>query len=306
MKLLAKWAGYIALGAVAYIMFMYWTFPYDQLKNRLESGIEQALGADYDVTIGSMSPSFVTGAVLKDVKINLRSGAELKLVLQADKARVRVGLFSLLLGNPSVSFSLLMKKSTIDGSISKRDNGFVATVELDPLLFSSVDWFSSKLGLKLDGKMKGQIAVNLGSDASRGSDGSIDIKFQNGELAAGTKISLGAAGSMELTNPIRFAQDSDSKLDVKWGKGLVQLNEWKWSGGDLQVNLKGQIFTGNTMSNYRLNVNGSVTLSPQFEKDFPIVALIAKQKQADGSYAIAVTGNMDHPAIKIGDFPLPL
>lgn len=306
MKRLAQWAGYIGLGVAAFIMFLYWTFPFDQLKGRVEGAIEGALGANYDVRITQISPSFITGVVMKNVVLSVHSGGQAQSILEVDKMRMRVGLFSLIFGNPEASFSLQFKKSTIDGTISKKDNNIRMTADLDPIILSNVPWFVNVLGLKLDGKMSGTISMTLSTDGKTPSEGAVALDFRGGALQAGSKIPLGQAGSMDITGPITFAQGEDSKLVMKWSKGMVDLSQWKWADGDIQLDLKGQAFTGMAAANTRLNINGTITLSPQFEKDFPIIALISKQKQADGSYTIAVTGNLSHPAVKVGEFTLPL
>lgn len=305
MKRLAQWAGYIGLGLIAYVMFLYWTFPFDQLKGRLEGAIEKSLGADYDVRIAHISPSFITGVVMKGVSLSVRSGSATQTIMDVDKARLRVGLFSLIFGNPEASFSLQFKKSSIDGTVGKRDNAIRVSAELDPLLMGNVPWFATVLGLQLDGKISGSLSMTMFTDGNKPSEGSVELNFQGGELKAGSKIPLGQAGSMDVTNPITFAVGKDSQLVMKWSKGMLDLTQWKWLEGDIQLDLKGQAFTGASAASTRLNVNGTITLSPQFEKDFPIIAMISKQKQADGSYAIAITGNISHPAIKVGDFTLP-
>lgn len=306
MKRLAQWAGYIGLGLIAYAMFLYWTFPFDQLKGRLEGAIEKSLGADYDVRITHIAPSFITGVVMKGVSVSVRNGGASNTIVDIDKARLRVGLFSLIFGNPEAGFSLQFKKSTIDGTVGRRDNAIHIRADLDPLLMPNVPWFATVLGLQLDGKISGTLSMTMFTDGNKPSEGSVNLSFQGGELKAGSRIPLGQAGSMDVTNPVTFAVGRDSKLVMKWSKGMVDLAQWKWEEGDLQLDLKGQAFTGASAANTRLNVNGTITLSPQFEKDFPIITMISKQKQADGSYAVSVTGNLNHPAIKVGDFTLPL
>lgn len=306
MKRLAQWAGYIVLGFIAYVMFMYWTFPFDQLKGRLEGAIEKSLGSDYNVRIAHISPSFITGVVMKGVSVTVRSGGATQSIMDVDKAKLRVGLFSLILGNPEASFSLQFKKSSIDGTVGKRDNMIRIEADLDPLLMPSVPWFANVLGVQLEGKISGMLSMTMSVDGSKPSEGSVDLKFLGGELKAGSKIPLGQAGSMDVTNPITFAVGKESKLEMKWSKGMMDLTQWKWVEGDIQLDIKGQAFTGISAANTRLNVNGTITLSPQFEKDFPIITMIAKQKQADGSYEVSITGNLNHPSIKVGDFTLPL
>ncbi|PIR20020.1 MAG: type II secretion system protein GspN [Deltaproteobacteria bacterium CG11_big_fil_rev_8_21_14_0_20_47_16] len=306
MKRFAQWAGYIVFGVLAFLFFLYWTFPFDQVKGRLEGGLESALGSDYGVRIDSISSSFITGVALKGVTISTRTKGELIPIMVVNKARLRVGLFSVIFGNPSVSFSLDFKKSSIDGTVVKRDNKLSINASLEPMLLQSVPWFSDVLGLNLDGKITGVISMTMALDGKTPSEGAAKLAFLAGELKAGSKIPLGQFGSMDVATPVKFAQNKDSKLVMDWSKGMVNLKEFIWSEGDLQIDLKGQFFTGANLASTRLNINGTIKLSPEFEKEFPIVAMISKQKQADGSYPIALTGNLTHAGIKIGEFTLPL
>jgi len=306
MKRLAQWAGYIAFFFAAFLFFLYWTFPFDQIKGRIENGLESALGSNYSVRINSIASSFITGVSLKGITIVTRGNGDTTPVLNVDKAKVRVGLFSVIFGNPSISFSMDFKKSTIEGTIVKRDNQMLIDASLDPVLLQNVPWFSAVLGLQLNGKIVGTMTMKVPLDGKTPSEGAIKLAFSGGELAAGSKIPLGQFGTMDISTPLRFAQGKDSKLDIKWSKGMADLSDFTWSEGDLQIHLKGQVFTGANVAAARLNVNGTIKLSPEFEKEFPIVAMISKQKQPDGSYPITLTGNLNRPGIKIGEFTLPL
>lgn len=304
-KTIVKWAGYIVLGLIAYVMFLYWTFPFDQLKGRLEGAIEKSLGPDYDVRIANIAPSFVTGVVMKGVSLSVRSGSTTQTLLDVDKAKLRVGLFSLIFGNPEATFSLRFKKSTIEGSLAKDDNIIRISAELDPLLISNVPWFANVSGLQLDCKIAGTLTMAMPTDGNKPSEGSVNLSFQGGELKAGSKISLGEMGAKDIVVPMKFAESKDSKWTMKWSKGVVDLSQFKWSGGDFQLELGGQIFSGVALASTRLNIKGNMILSPEFEKEFgDFVSVILKLKQADGSYPMSVSGNLSAPDVSVAETPV--
>lgn len=302
---IVQWAGYIALGLIAYVMFLYWTFPFDQLKGRLEGAIEKSLGPDYDVRIASIAPNFVTGVVMKGVSLSVRSGSTTQPILDVDKAKLRVGLFSIIFGNPEASFSLQFKKSTIDGTVQKRDNVIQFKADLDPLLMSNVPWLADLSGVKLDCKVTGTLTVAVPADGNKPSEGSVTFSFQGGELKTGSKIPLGDMGAKDVIVPMKFALNKDSKWTMKWSKGTVDVSQFKWSGGDFQLDLNGQIFSGASLANTRLNIKGSMMFSPEFEKEFSdFVSVIRPLKQTDGSYPMNISGNLNAPNVNIADTPV--
>ena len=59
---------YPIIFAVSLLLFSVVLFPFDSLKNRVATEIEGAMGGGYQVTIGKLSPSLPSGAVLKSVE----------------------------------------------------------------------------------------------------------------------------------------------------------------------------------------------------------------------------------------------
>jgi len=125
MPKIVKYIGYFFLFIFLFFFFLYWTFPYHILKDRLISATQQQLGGDYDIKIDDFSPSFFTGAVLKDVKIIKHENNVTSNVLEATKVKIRTTISSLLFGNTNVRFTIKNEKGSASGNFKGNEDGFL-------------------------------------------------------------------------------------------------------------------------------------------------------------------------------------
>lgn len=304
MPKLFKYIGYFVLFVFSYFIFLYWTFPYGILKERLVGAVEQQLGGDYDVRIGELSPSFFTGVVLKQVKVLKHEGSEVKTVWEAQKVKVRASLFSLIFGKTSVTFSVKTRSSSVSGSFKATEDGFNFTSDLSNFDLGDLGMFSGGGGTKLSSAIDGSIKLNINKRQVIQSSGSADFSLDDIRSSAGElKLSEG----MDLTLPeLAFSKGSGSTLKFDISKGAVHIKELKLADGDLKLDVSGDIFMSSTFKNYRMNLKGLFSVTPKLEQAVPFLFMVEKQKQADGTYPLTITGRIGQPSIKIGDFTLPL
>ena len=118
------------------------------------------------------------------------------------------------------------------------------------------------------------------------------------------RYNIGGAGIPLPETAITKGRDSRLKLTID--KGAVNVDEFRLAGGDLGLDLKGKVFLSTVLSNYRLNLTGSFAISDKLGQAIPFLFMAEKQKQADGSYPLTITGRLSEPAIKVGTFTLPL
>jgi type II secretion system protein N len=131
--LYALW-GFFALFLCAYL-----TFPTEKMSEVIQSQLEAGLGYEYEINIGDVSLSGLSGVVLEDVHLRpitmLSSNDEeesennqiprIALPTQIERLRIKAGLFSLLSGTVNLRFEILLAGGQIDGSFtsSPEDNG---------------------------------------------------------------------------------------------------------------------------------------------------------------------------------------
>src|SRR5687768_5598274 len=70
--------GYILYGLVAFIVFVYVMFPYEQLRQRL---IERVSQGHVELNIASLSPTFFPGLAMRHIQVAIRqSNASLEVL----------------------------------------------------------------------------------------------------------------------------------------------------------------------------------------------------------------------------------
>ena len=286
----------------AFIFFLYWTFPYDVLKDRLITSAETQLGSEYDVMVGSFSPSFFTGAVLKQVKIVKRDGENVSTVWEAQKVKVRASIASILFGKTNVSFSFKNQKSSASGSLKYTDDGFVLDADFSNLNLGDFGFLSPSGTSKLISSIDGDVKLNINSKQLVQSTGVAnlsldDMHFSDGELKLGEGI--------DFTVP-ELAFSKGGKISLELSKGAIKVKEFKTGDADFKLDVSGDVFLSSILKNYRMNLKGTFAVTPKLEQAIPVLFMIEKQRSADGTYPLNITGRISQPSIKIGDFTLPL
>lgn len=307
MPKLFKYIGYFALFVFSYFIFLYWTFPYGILKERLVGVVEQQLGGDYDVRIGELSPSFFTGAVLKQVKVLKHEGSEVKTVWEAQKVKVRASLFSLIVGKTSVTFSVKTKGSSVSGSFSMNEDGFNFTGDLSNFNLGDIGDFKGKGGVNLSSALDGPIELNINRRQVIQSSGNVELSLADIKSSAGD-LELQNWRTLKLPDLV-YSKGSGSNLKIEISKGQIHIKEFKLADGDLILDLNGDIFMAPIFENYRMNLKGNFSVTPRLEETIKDeLYFVRGQKQADGTYPLTITGRIGQwrRSIKIGDFTLPL
>jgi type II secretion system protein N len=302
MPKIIKYIGYPLLFIFSFFLFIYWTFPYSVLKDRIVGAVEQQLGSEYDVRIGDISPSFFTGVVLKQVKIIKHDGDNTSTMLEAAKVRVRASIGTLLFGGMNVKFSVKNQKSYFSGSFKNSDEGFSFAGNFDNFNLGDIGFISGG-GVKLSSAIDGDVKLNINKRQMLQSTGSAELKLSNIAIKAG-EVKLGET-AMPVPD-IALSKGSGSVLKMELSKGTIKVTEFKLADGDLKLDLTGEMFMSTALKNYRMNLKGMFSVTPKLEQAMPFLFMIEKQKQADGSYPLTLTGRFGQPSVKIGDFVLPI
>ncbi len=303
MPKILKYIIYLFVFAFSFVLFLYWMFPYDILKDRVASAIEAPLGGSVEVSIGGIEPYYFTGVEISNLKLVSRVNGEARPVADFGKVRARASLFSLLFGSPNISFLVRSGKGEISGSGRQTDEGLDISLDFDDFDIQSLKALESRYGVKLSGKVQGSVELKIDKVRPVRTGGKVDLSFDDFKLAQ-SQLNIGGAGIPLPETAITKGRDSRLKLTID--KGAVSVDEFRLAGGDLGLDLKGKVFLSTVLSNYRLNLTGSFAISDKLGQAIPFLFMAEKQKQADGSYPLTITGRLSEPAIKVGTFTLPL
>jgi type II secretion system protein N len=303
MPRIIKIIAYLAVFAVSFVLFLYWMFPYDMLKDRVAAAIEEPFGREIEVSIGDIEPYYFTGLAITDLKLSSRTEGEPRPLAEFSKVRVRASFFSLLFGSPRLSFLMKAGKGEIEGSAHQTDEGFVVDFSLDDFDVATFKMIESQWGLKLSGRLDGSVELNVDRTRAVRTSGKVDLTLKDFKLAA-SQLNIGGA---DIPLPdTAITKGSSSRIKLVIDKGAVSIDEFKLADGDLGVDVKGKVFLSTVFSNYRLNLTGTFKVSEALSQAIPFLFVAERQKQADGSYPVTITGRIAEPAIKIGTFTLPL
>ncbi len=303
MPKLFKYIGYLIIFLITFVIFLYWMFPYEVLKERVAAAIEGPLGGTVEVSIGEIEPYYFTGVDVSDLEISARTEDELLQMIKLDRVLGRAQLFSLIFGKPDISFYVRAGDGEISGNLDQNEDGFDLEVDFDEFNISNISWLKTHLGLNLSGEIDGEVDMRIDRLRPARTEGSIDISFINLKLA--DSILKVAGGGFEVPGLV-LSEKRDSRLKLQINKGTALVDMFKFSGGDLQLDMKGKAFLANSIQNLRLNISGSFNVSEKLAQELPFLFIVKKQKQQDGSYPLSISGRLSSPAIKIGTFTVPL
>lgn len=295
--------GYVVLGLVSFVFFLYWTFPYERLKDRVVTTLDQALQGNIGITIGALSPSVFSGLALEGVTLIDRAAKEKEhqALLTIDEATVNIGILSSLLGSPKASFAVELAGGEIDGDFSQRDDVNVVAAEIDGLQLDQLPLLEAMTGLKLKGGMSGTIDLQVNPKQIKAAKGRVKMSLEDWRTQKGSKLKLGALGEIDLGTNYTLTKSEGSSFDVELDRGTMQIKGFQLKGGDLEIQLTGQIFLEQKFPNSRCNLKGSIKLSEKMQEIIP-VAMLGPASPDDGSYPIELSGRLDQLRKRIGNF----
>lgn len=278
-------------------LFLVILFPFDSVKNRLAREIERRMGGDYSISIGHLSPTSLSGVVLKDVEVRPRGETETVLV-KLSRARMQVAPLSLLAGGVEVDFDLRADKGRAEGSLSWKRSGMTLALEMKEFDLSVAGFLARKAGVPITGRVSGTVEMEVFPQDPLRNTGKVLLEMP--------ELKLGEVQGLRLP-PIQLAKAGGplSKIDLLISKGNVEVRSIQFSGGDLDFNAAGKIYGARKMDNYRFNLQGSFKVLETLASQIPLLMVVEKQKAADGTYPFTMTGRVSKPNIRIGEFKVP-
>lgn len=294
---------YPLLFLFSFLVFLYWLFPYDVLKERITRAIEEQLGGGVEVDIQRLSPYWLTGVDVKGLTIAQAGGEKGVPLVNCKRARARVAILSLLVGSPSVSFDLEAGGGEASGSVRVAEDALAVDAELGDFDLGSLNLIAASTGLRLTSRIDGDVSLRIDRQRPIRSTGKIALGLKELRIAS-SALKVGGA---ELALPdLVIASGRESQIKAEVGKGTVAVEAFRLAGGDLGLDLKGKLFLSSKVENYRFNLNGNFMVSKKLSDALPFLFILEQQKAEDGSYPLTITGRLEKPSIKVGTFTVPL
>lgn len=292
------WVINITGGVFFFFFFLFLFFPFDSVLTHLISRVETETGGLYRVTVGEMKPSVIFRTVFKDFKVHKNvDGADAVIV---DLPEVKVGLryLPLLAGNLDASFVGKGRKGKMEGSLNLSKTEFSLDMDVNKMGFLDFPYLAAALHVPLEGEMEGNIGFKLFPTQITKNEGEIDLKLLNFKIPP-SHLTPYSGFDVDLPETI-LSGETGGVIRMKMEKGKLDITEFKFPGDDIILNISGLVQLNRRFSLSRLTINGTFQLSDKLKEAFPLIMVIDKQKNADGSYPLAISGRISKPQVKVG------
>jgi type II secretion system protein N len=258
--LIASGLAVVFLGSCCLSGYLF--FPYGRLTDLVVQEIEYPKGptgerraSGTEIDIGSVSPTLIPGgATLEDVRIVKRGTRpeDEPLEVSIEEVTARIGIFSLLLGDTSVSFDAEIGGGTIEGEFS--DGGSETAIEatIEEVDLAELGILRSLMkGVPIEGQLNGEIDLTV-NDEPEDTDGRVDLTIEGLLIGDGVaKFPIEGLGDGITVEQID-AGDLTLALDVENGTATVET--FGADGQDIQLEGEGTITVVRPLQGSNLNL----------------------------------------------------
>ena len=304
-RTLAKLAGFGLFYAVVLALAVYWTFPWERAKGRVEGILSARL--DKKVEIEGLGPYRVTGVELTGISIRLaeptavaaegegvskggapdadpapegdEAGKKSKPArapeLRVERLAARLTVLPLLLGTYEAALEVEALGGELSGvvSLGKETGTRAADLEFEGLELGAFPAWKDWLGVPLSGRIGGSVDVRLDGEYFAASKGGLSLKVEG--LRAGNGSIPLPAGSMfpqfDLESPTDLGR---LEVEVKLGEAespdpkgaLAEIVRFEQEGADLSMKVMGSITVKEQLGFSRPNLDVELKPSDAFVK----------------------------------------
>lgn len=259
----------IAYFLLAVLVFLFFLFPFDRLKTRLEAEVRQK--TPLELSIGHVSPRFFNRFVLNDVVVSSKSGTVL---FEAPSIRTTFSLLNLLRN----VLSLNLRAAAYGGETSLRvrqEKGKLSLrIDADGLDISSYSLLKQQ-GFKLAGAVGGNFEMD--GDQGKG------------------KLWVKGLASRELK--VMGFSVPDLDFEQGWMEGELRgdrlmIKKLELDGKELKLRASGDVVV---RTQGALNLSVRIKPSERLAREQSALFSLLKIKDAEGFYTVALGGTIDRP-----------
>jgi type II secretion system protein N len=308
---------YVIVGLVAFIIFLYISFPFNVVREVVVSRINESLiqaKLPIRVTLGSIKPLFPLGVALEDVLLKNINAPEANLKLNS--VELAPSVLPLFVGNMSVTVSVEQKAGRVELELKSAISGLTKslnsrTFRLPPANFNAtfngfqiqpfiagllgyvrssnnpaVKTFESLLQTDVGGLVNGKISVVNPEPGD-----SVD------KMTADVDINI-AKGSLEIKDEnlaIPKQIFTDAKIQAKLRKKVLNIGpETKFEANDIKLGLSGDLSVSDRFDLTDVKLKLSLKLLGRFKENFdftlPVGLGCNPSKMVDGAMEVEFSG----------------
>lgn len=309
------WLLYAILYLFSLVVFAYFTFPFDSLRDRVILAFaedQRKSGEDKTLEIDDLSSYWFSGVDARGVRLITPAsvdptgksvpGSELSI----ERLTARVSILPLLLGRVTVSFTAQAFGGEIQGKTANSSKGRDVELELDDVALGDFAPLVEMVGLPLAGKASGTVNITLPEGKLSKATGNINLKVT--DLAVGD-------GKAKIKDMIALPRLTvgEFEMQAEITEGVVKVTKFGASGHDLDLAAEGTIRLKDVMAQSQADLYLKFKFSDKYKgKDDKTKALfgapgattsglfeldpkVKKSKRTDGFYGWRLWGMFKSP-----------
>jgi len=288
---------YAAFALAAFILSLRWTFPAEEVRERLmlEAG---ARGWQVDARQVGPGPGLLPGVRLEG--LTLGDGAELSIPVERLDASFE--LLPLLVGRRVLRFDAAVFAGTVEGSATL--SGAAPRLELvvAGLELARASSLRKGIGVELGGTLSGSVDLTVPAGAPEKSSGRIALTVAQAAIAGGQVPVPQLAGNLALPQMALGAVATAVQL----GDGRATVERLEARGGDVEIStealsvmLQPRIEFAPVTGRARFRVQPALWQKPAAAKFRPVAeAALAPARGPDGAYQFQISGTLGHPQLR--------
>ncbi|MEM7433882.1 MAG: type II secretion system protein GspN [Myxococcota bacterium] len=278
-----RWAGYPLFFLFCFVLFAYWTFPYEKLRDRL---VELAAQQGYELEIIDLSPSRLSGVTLEGVRLVIPGkGEDPPVDVLIDELTVRASWLSALTSTKSFTFSAELAGGDADGDVSIGEDDFEVDAEFDAINLKRIGALRRFTKLPVEGTLTGELSIAMPSEVAE-STGSVDLTI--GEMTIGdgeSKVTVPGWGGLTLDK----ASVGDLEIQATIEEGKAAIDRFKADGEDIKLDVLGQIKLARPIPRSQMNLIVKAKIEDAYKTRSPKVATMIDLASTGKDYQAALT-----------------
>lgn len=309
LRRIGKWVGYPAFFLFTFLLFAYWTFPWDRVRDFIVQEVENPRGpgdrrepSGYQLEIVDLSPSWGTGVTLTGVRLVRMPTApdERPVDVTFEEVNLRAGVLAALVGSLDLTFDAVVAGGEVRGSYGRSGNDMSIEAELENVNLRRVSILRTYVPLPMQGRLSGELELDLPEDPTN-AQGRLGLELAGLKVGDGqAKLAFEGMGDGLTVEQI---DAGDLQIAASVESGVLEIDRLTARGPDMQLSGAGQLRLLPRLGSSRLDLLLRLAFTEDYKTRSPRTTglfmmldnnvLVRAAKTDDGAYQIRLGGPLD-------------
>ncbi len=280
-------AGYILLFFLSFFLSLFFTLPYEEIKNRL---IYEVSSRGYGLlSVSRLSYAMPFGLEFEDLSFSRIQGDRKIEYLKSERLLIRQSVFSLLFGRLDMNFKGKFYEGEASGYYIDKNKNKHISIKFENINISEYSPLKTLLGTGVDGKLNGRINIDGPVVNLRESQGRVELNIENLKTEESEAMHF-------IKIPALNIRSISCSLVLEGGKVK---SEGITLNGDIEGTISGEVILRYPIATSLLNLSMNIKFSDAlYEKIGNLIEPLNLKKDNNGYYNFNVGGAVIFPRLR--------